>query len=82
MSKGRDIYVQIKAGAADLADLTDGELAVLLGHLARKGSTTGAAGRIWGECLVEATTRFMQQTGEPEAHTAALTDFVTTDPDA
>jgi hypothetical protein len=83
MKSGRDIYQAIKAGRADIADLTDGELAALLGHLGRKGSTTGTAGRIFGECLVEASARFMQATEQArEGEVSALTDFVTTDPDA
>jgi hypothetical protein len=89
VSDGKSIYGAVKAQAVQVNDLPRTELRELMGHLARKGKVTGTAGRIWGEALAELAVRFMAEKPEardqkPEADegTAALTDFIKTDPDA
>lgn len=83
MSKAADIYQAIKGGATVPRSLSDPELRELLGHLGRKGKTCGNAGRIWGEALAEAALRFMRGKKHRKGEGAeALTDFITTDPDA
>lgn len=64
---GADIYAEVKAGARTLAETSDSGLRKLLGHLGRKGKTSGTAGRIWGEAMAEATVRFMQETAKDDA---------------
>lgn len=85
---GADIYAEVKAGTRTLAETSDKGLADLSCHLARKGKISGTAGRVWGEALAETHVRFVEKfkgaKAKPEASegTEALTDFVTTDPDA
>jgi hypothetical protein len=67
MRDGEDIYRDVKLGLLDLADLSDRELRQVLGHLGRKGKISGAAGRIWGEAISEATVRFLKQSSEEVA---------------
>lgn len=64
---GADIYAEVKAGTRTLAETNDQGLRELLGHLGRKGKTTGTAGRIWGEAMAEATVRFINEKAKDDA---------------